>query len=114
MLSSIFGSKKPDAKEVLRQETRNMKRNEREIERERSCVCLHARDPRSCVLCFARRCGEQVFVVAGNVCWPCVSEFSDWALFLVPIGAYGIVPKPNSWIARQPPPDWRCNAKSKS
>lgn len=35
MLSSIFGSKKPDAKEVLRQETRNMKRNEREIERER-------------------------------------------------------------------------------
>jgi hypothetical protein len=34
MLSSIF-SKKPDAKEVLREETRNLKRNEREIERER-------------------------------------------------------------------------------
>lgn len=30
-----FFSKKPDPKEVLRQETRNLKRNEREIERER-------------------------------------------------------------------------------
>ena len=34
-----FFSKKPDPKEVLRQETRNLKRNEREIERERlGCV----------------------------------------------------------------------------
>eukprot|EP00802_Teleaulax_amphioxeia_P017245 Tamp_17395.p1 GENE.Tamp_17395~~Tamp_17395.p1 ORF type:complete len:214 (+),score=77.36 Tamp_17395:72-644(+) len=31
----FFGKKKPDAKEVLKQETRNMKRTEREIERER-------------------------------------------------------------------------------
>jgi len=34
MLSSIFG-KKPDPKEALREQTRQMKRNEREIERER-------------------------------------------------------------------------------
>jgi hypothetical protein len=34
MISSIFG-KKPDAKEVLKEETRNLKRNEREIEREK-------------------------------------------------------------------------------
>ena len=34
-----FFSKKPDPKEVLKQETRNLKRNEREIERERlGCV----------------------------------------------------------------------------
>lgn len=33
-----LGKKKPDAKEVLKEETRNMKRNEREIERER-CGC---------------------------------------------------------------------------
>ena len=35
----FFGKKKPDAKEVLKQETRNMKRTEREIERER-WACL--------------------------------------------------------------------------
>ena len=37
MLSSIFG-KKIDSKEVLKQETKNLKRNEREIERERSAT----------------------------------------------------------------------------
>ena len=34
MISSIFG-KRPDVKEVLKEETHNLKRNEREIEREK-------------------------------------------------------------------------------
>jgi hypothetical protein len=47
-----LGKKKPDAKEVLKEETRNIKRSEREIERER-CGCPGVRCGPAAVVLFA-------------------------------------------------------------